>query len=89
MPKWMIAAFAALACLFLAACASHETKTTMTDVPPAVRSTIEKEAAGGKVTEVEKESKKGKTVYSADVTDKSGHMWDVHVAEDGRLISKD
>ena len=39
----------------------------MTDVPPAVRATLERESAGGKVTEIEKEVKNGKAVYSADM----------------------
>ena len=40
----------------------------MTDLPPAVRATLDKETAGGQVTEVEKETRNGKTIYSADAT---------------------
>jgi uncharacterized membrane protein YkoI len=82
-----------LAALVLVGCKSHEAKdevkVAMADVPAAVKATLDKEAAGGKVTEVEKETKNGKTVYSADVTDKAGKKWDVVVGEDGKLISKE
>jgi uncharacterized membrane protein YkoI len=84
---------ALLAVLALVGCKSHESKdevkVAMADVPAPVRATLEKEAAGGKVTEVEKELKNGKTVYSADVTDKAGNKWDVVVGEDGKFISKE
>ena len=71
----------------LAGCSSHETTITMADLPAPVRATLDKESAGGKVTEIEKETKKGQTVYSADVTI-GGKKWDVDIAEDGKLISK-
>jgi hypothetical protein len=62
---------------------------SLNDVPPPVKATFEREAQGGKVTDIFHQKKKGQMVYTADVTDKSGKVWDVHVAEDGRLISKD
>ena len=65
-----------------------ETPVALKDVPAAVRATLEKEAAGGKITEVEKEMKDGKTIYSADI-ESGGKAWDVAVGEDGRLISKE
>jgi uncharacterized membrane protein YkoI len=60
----------------------------MGDVPAAVRATLERESAGGKVTEVEKEVIKGRTIYSADMTI-NGADWDIAVAEDGTVISKE
>jgi uncharacterized membrane protein YkoI len=57
-------------------------------MPAAPRATLQAEAKGGKVTEVEKEMKDGKTVYSADVTSADGKKWDVVIGEDGKLISK-
>lgn len=76
-------------------CASHgsghedkEIAVAMKDVPAAVRATLERESAGGKVTEIERELKHGKTVYSADVT-VNGQEWDITVAEDGTLLSKE
>ena len=67
---------------------AHEIPVTMADLPPAARATLEKESAGGKVVEIEKEMKSGETVYSADVVIE-GKTWDIVVAEDGKLISKE
>jgi hypothetical protein len=82
-----------LAAAALVGCKSSEgkseVKVAMADVPAPVKATLEHEAAGGKITEVEKETKNGKVVYSADVTDKAGKKWDVDVGEDGKLISKE
>ncbi len=65
-----------------------ETPVAMKDLPAAVRATLDRETAGGKVTEVEKEMKDGKTVYSADA-EVGGKSWDITIAEDGKLISKE
>lgn len=89
-------ALALLLCVAaLSGCASHgagskdkEVPVSMNEVPAAVRATLERESAGGKVTEVEKEVKGGKTVYSADLL-VNGVAWDITVAEDGSVISKE
>ncbi len=65
----------------------QETVVRMTDLPAAVKATLDKETAGGKVTEIEREMKDGKTVYSADA-EVGGKYWDITIAEDGKLISK-
>jgi hypothetical protein len=87
----VLAAFAAT----LGGCAcggkGHEDKeipVAMSDVPAAVRATLERESAGGKVSEVEKEKKNGKIVYSADLM-VNGVAWDITIAEDGTVISKE
>ena len=88
---------AAAVAMVLAAggCAGHkgehaekEVPVTMTDLPAPVRATLEKESAGGKVTEIEKEVKKGKTLYSADMKI-DGVEWDITIAEDGSVVSKE
>lgn len=66
---------------------SKETPVAMTELPAAVKATLDKETAGGKVTESEKEMKDGKTVYSFDA-EVGGKYWDIMIAEDGKLISK-
>ncbi len=73
--------------LGLAACTSEQ-KVEMKDLPPAVRASLERETAGGTVTEIEKETKDGKTVYSADAM-VGGQAWDITIAEDGKVISKE
>jgi hypothetical protein len=74
--------------LLLSGCAQKEVTVAPGDVPPAVRATLDRESKGGTVTEVEKEVKKGKTVYSADAS-VNGTAWDITVAEDGTLLSKE
>jgi len=66
---------------------SHEQKVTMSDLPPAVKATLDRETFGGKVTELEKEKKDGKVVYSADAV-VNGQAWDIVIGEDGKLVSK-
>ncbi len=56
-------------------------------LPAAVKATLMKEADGGKIKEVEKDVENGKTTYEADVVIK-GQEWEVKIAEDGKLISK-
>lgn len=85
-----LAAIVVAAYLLVAAsgCASQETTVTMNDLPPAVRATLEKEIAGGKISEIEKETKGGKVVYSADAKI-DGKEYEIAIAEDGKLISKE
>lgn len=57
------------------------------DLPQPVKATLDKEAAGGKVVEVEREQLDGKTVYSADV-EVAGKLWDITIASDGAVLSR-
>jgi len=59
----------------------------MDDLPAAVQKTLKREAGDGKIEEVEKETKKGKTVYEADVII-DGDKYEIQIAENGKLISK-
>jgi hypothetical protein len=97
MPRIPFAVLSVVAAAALVGCSSHggehgehakEVAVTMNEVPPAVRATLDREAAGGKVTEIEKEMKKGHTVYSADLL-VHGEAWDITVAEDGTVVSKE
>lgn len=65
-----------------------EQAVTAEQLPPMVAAALNREAAGGKVLEIEKEMKHGKTVYSADV-EKDGKTWDIAFAEDGTVISRE
>jgi len=81
----------ALALVFLAGrgeclAAKHE-KTTLDKVPAAVKATILKEAKDGKITEVETETEGDQVVYEAEYT-LDGKGWKIHVAADGKLLSK-
>lgn len=60
---------------------------TMNDLPAAVKPLAEKETAGCRILEVEKEQKAGKTVYAI-TYDQAGTKMELEYAEDGKLISK-
>ena len=63
-------------------------KVTIDQVPAAVKATILKEAGDHKITEIEKETKDGKTIYEAEwVAD--GKEIEIKVAEDGTLLGKE
>lgn len=67
-----------------------EEKIQWVDVPPAVQKTITDHAGGGKIEEVEKETKmhggKSVTIYEAEVKKPDGKEIEIKVAEDGKLI---
>jgi uncharacterized membrane protein YkoI len=65
----------------------NSTPMTLDQLPAAVRKTMEEQAAGNKLEEIEKEVEEGKTVYEAEVKI-DGKDYEISVAEDGKLISK-
>ena len=65
----------------------HEVKVAMQDVPPAVQSTLKREANGQTISTVDKEQRRGKTVYEADAKI-DGNNYEIVVDETGKLISK-
>ncbi len=65
-----------------------EEKVSIDQVPAAVKATIQKEAQGGTLREIERETKDGKTVYEAEVQ-KDGKEVEVKVAEDGTLLGRE
>jgi hypothetical protein len=66
----------------------REEHFTMDQLPAAVKKTIEKESAGGKVEEVEKETEHGRTFYEAEIV-KNGKESYVHVAPDGKVLKRE
>ena len=78
----------AFACAALSGQAwAEETELAITDVPAAVLATMQKSAAGAKLAEFERETEKGKTVYTATFDGKDGKEMEVTVNPDGTLIS--
>lgn len=78
--------------------AEKEERIPWTDVPPAVQKTITDHAGGGKIEEIQKETKtqhvrilhfdsdKIVTVYEAEVEKPDGKEIEIRVDEDGKLI---
>jgi len=67
---------------------SRETPVAMTELPAPVKATLDRETAGGTITESEREMKKGAVVYSFDA-EVGGKLYDIAIAEDGTLLSKE
>jgi hypothetical protein len=69
---------------------SHEVKVQWADVPVAVQKTITDHAEGGKIGEIEKETKtrdgKKIIIYEADVKTPDGKKIEIEVREDGKLM---
>lgn len=62
-----------------------EEHVTIDKVPAAVRATIEKEAAGAPIHEIEVETEDGKSIYEIE-TEKDGKEVEFSVASDGTLL---
>jgi len=65
----------------------NEEEVSLDQVPAAVKATILKEAGGGTIKEIERETKNGKTVYEAEVII-DGKEIEIKVASDGTLLGK-
>lgn len=67
---------------------SSEVVITRDQLPAAVARTLDRESQGGKVGDIEKGLKDGRTVYSADIAlgDKA---YDLTIAEDGTLLGRE
>jgi hypothetical protein len=57
-----------LAPMSFAGSGEKEEKVTIDQLPDAVHTTLENEAKGGTIDEIEKETENGKVVYEADIT---------------------
>ena len=66
----------------------HEVKIKFTEAPAAVQKTLQREAFGATIAEVDKETEDGKTIYEADVKI-DGRNYEIKVAADGALVSKE
>ena len=66
----------------------HEEEVTLDQVPAAVKATILREAAGGRITEIERETKDGKTAYEAEFM-LDGKEIEIKVAPDGTLLHRE
>lgn len=65
-----------------------EVKVAKTDLPEAVRATLEKEAPGATIEEIEMEEEDGKVVYEIEV-EIDGKEIELEIAADGTLLEKE
>jgi len=69
------------------ATAQEEVEVSLDQVPKVVQETILREAAGAKITEIEQETKDGKTMYEAEF-ERDGRTMELKIAPDGRLLGR-
>ena len=67
---------------------AEEEEVTLDQVPAAVKATILKESAGGKITEIERETKNGQTLYEAEFL-LDGQKIEIKIAPDGSLLGRE
>jgi len=64
-----------------------EVTVKMEDCPKAVQDTIKKEVGSGTISQITRETEKGKTIYEAEAKI-DGKAYEINVAEDGTRLSK-
>lgn len=60
----------------------------LSQVPPAVRATIEREVGNGRTEEIGRETDNGRTVYEVEF-ERDGRDHEIKIAEDGTVIERD
>jgi uncharacterized membrane protein YkoI len=92
---WKLISLMAVVCLALCIGAvatkqamDKETEVSIGEVPAAVKATIDAEAKGGTIGEVEMETKDGRTIYEAEVII-DGQETDIQAAANGTLLGKE
>lgn len=60
---------------------------TLDQLPAAVRATVQREVGGGQISEIEKDVKRGKTVYEVEYFAEQ-KKWELEIAEDGTLLDR-
>ena len=56
-------------------------------LPAPVKATVQREVKGGQILDLERDTKQGKVVYEVEFVD-AGKNWEIHVAEDGKLLHR-
>ena len=65
-----------------------EEEVRLQDLPPAVRTAIEQQAAGGRIVEIEKETKRGEVLFEAEVM-KGGREIEILVSAAGKVLGQE
>jgi uncharacterized membrane protein YkoI len=70
-----------------ASTALADDKVTIDQVPPAVKAAIERETRGGRVHEIERETKRGVRVYEVEFI-RDNVKYEMHLGEDGTVLKQ-
>ena len=77
-----------IGCAAIPASARDEETVSLDQLPDAVKATILREAKGGTITEIERETKDGKTIYEAEFL-LDGAEIEIEIAPDGTLLGRE
>ena len=67
----------------------NEIEVSFDQLPPPVQATLKAEVGSGTIHSIEKDTKDGADVYSADVTKADGQKYDVEIAANGTLVNSE
>jgi uncharacterized membrane protein YkoI len=67
---------------------SDDKQVQLENVPKQAKATIEKQIAGGTLTEIEEETRANQTVYEVEYRDAKNQRFELVVADDGKLLDK-
>lgn len=60
---------------------------TIDQLPAPVRATVERETKGGQITDIERDSERGQTIYEVEFV-LDGKEYELDIAEDGKLLER-
>lgn len=92
--KWFVAAALALPMIATTARADEKneqsttgTKVTMSDLPSAVKTTVQRESKGKTIEHMTKDEQNGKTVYNVEVVS-NGKGQDLVISDTGKVLDR-
>jgi hypothetical protein len=86
-PMHFTAAASVLGLGLFASMAAAGTNLKFEELPAAVQKTVQREVKDGKITDIEKDTDKGKPLYEIEF-DHGGKSWEIDVAPDGALLQR-
>lgn len=84
--KWITALKVMPAVLF-ASTLAFAADITFEELPAPVQTTVRKEVGAGKISDIERDAKRGQTVYEIEFVD-GGTKYEIEVAPDGKLLDR-
>lgn len=60
---------------------------TLDQLPEAVRATVDRETRGGKITDMERDTERGQTIYEVEFV-LDGKEYELDIAPDGKLLER-
>jgi uncharacterized membrane protein YkoI len=85
--KWITTLTVVPAMLIATGLAQAGDDLTFEQLPAPVQATVKREVKAGQISEIERDIKRGQTVYEIEFTD-GGAKYEIEVAPDGKLLDR-